>query len=59
MLRAYAATAGSAGPGEAELAPFYRARVLEGAVWSMCMAQLYPARYADVAGRLLAEVLAS
>ena len=59
LLRAYAATAGSAGPGEAELAPFYRARVLEGAVWSMCMAQLYPARYADVAGRLLAEVLAS
>jgi Ser/Thr protein kinase RdoA (MazF antagonist) len=58
VLRAYAAGSGSPGPGAADLGPFYRARVLEGAVWSLCMAQLYPARYADVAGRLLAEVLA-
>jgi aminoglycoside phosphotransferase len=59
VLRAYAAATGSRGPDAAELGPFYRARVLEGTVWSLCMAQLYPARYADVAGRLLAEVLAS
>ncbi len=58
-LRAYAAAAGTAVPGAAVLAPFRRARVLEGAVWSLCMTQLYPARYADVAARLLAEVLAS
>ena len=59
VLRAYAAVVGSPGPAAAQIAPFYRARVLEGAVWSLCMAQLYPARYADVAARLLAEVLAS
>jgi hypothetical protein len=59
VLRAYAGAAGTAVPDAAALAPFYRARVLEGAVWSLCMAQLYPARYADVSARLLAEVLAS
>jgi Ser/Thr protein kinase RdoA (MazF antagonist) len=59
VLRAYASAAGKAVPDAATLAPFYRARLLEGAVWSLCMAQLYPARYADVSARLLAEVLAS
>jgi Ser/Thr protein kinase RdoA (MazF antagonist) len=59
VLRAYAGAAGTAVPDATALAPFYRARVLEGAVWSLCMAQLYPARYADVSARLLAEVLAS
>ncbi len=59
ILRAYAAEAGIAVPDAAQLAPFLRARVLEGAVWSLCMAQQYPARYARVAGSLLAEVLGS
>jgi hypothetical protein len=56
-LRAYAAETGSAAPTAADLAPFQQARTLQGAVWTLCMAQLYPARYADVASRLLAQVL--
>ncbi len=56
-LRSYAAEAGTTLPDPAELALFGRARLLEGAVWSLCMAQLYPARYAEVASRLLTEVL--
>jgi len=56
-LRAYAAETGSAAPNAADLVPFRQARTLQGAVWTLCMAQLYPARYADVASRLLAQVL--
>ncbi len=57
-LRAYASEAKTAVPDVAELAHFSHARKLEGAVWSLCMAQLYPARYAAVADCLLSEVLA-
>ena len=57
-LRSYAAAAGTVVPDDAALAPFRRARELEGAVWSLCMAHLFQARYADVARRLLATVLA-
>jgi aminoglycoside phosphotransferase (APT) family kinase protein len=57
-LRAYAAEAGTAVPDLAGLATFGRARLLEGTVWSLGMARLYPARYRDVAQSLLAEVLA-
>ncbi|HEY7325171.1 MAG TPA: aminoglycoside phosphotransferase family protein [Streptosporangiaceae bacterium] len=53
-LAAYAAESGTAVPA---LAPFRRARDLEAAVWSACMAHLYPARYREVARRLLASVL--
>jgi hypothetical protein len=41
----------------AALAPFRRVRDLEAALWSMCVAHLYPARYREVAQRLLANVL--
>ena len=53
-LGAYAAESGRTIPA---LAPFRRVRDLEAAVWSMCMAHLYPARYHDVAQRLLASVI--
>jgi Ser/Thr protein kinase RdoA (MazF antagonist) len=53
-LAAYAAESGTAVPA---LAPFRRVRDLEAAVWSACMAHLYPARYAEPAHRLLASVL--
>jgi Ser/Thr protein kinase RdoA (MazF antagonist) len=53
-LDAYAAESGTAIPA---LAPFRRVRDLEAAVWSGCMAHLYPARYREVARRLLASVL--
>jgi Phosphotransferase enzyme family len=53
-LDAYAADYGTTIPA---LAPFRRVRDLEAAVWSMCMAHLYPARYREVAQRLLANVL--
>jgi hypothetical protein len=58
-LRAYAAETGTDVPDATELAPFRRARKLEAAVWSLCMAQLYPARYADAASHLLTDVLGS
>ncbi len=54
-LGAYAAESGTTVPA---LAPFRRVRDLEAAVWSVCMAHLYPARYREVAHRLLASVLA-
>jgi aminoglycoside phosphotransferase (APT) family kinase protein len=57
-LRAYAAEAGTAVPDLAGLVMFGRARLLEGTVWSLGMAGLYPARYRDVAQSLLAEALA-
>lgn len=53
-LGAYAAESGTAVP---ELAAFRRVRDLEAAVWSACMAHLYPARYREVAHRLLTSVL--
>jgi hypothetical protein len=53
-LRAYTAESGTTVPA---LAPFRRVRDLEAAVWSLCMASLYPARYGEVAQRLLANVL--
>jgi Ser/Thr protein kinase RdoA (MazF antagonist) len=53
-LAAYAAEAGTTVPA---LAPFRRVRDLEAAVWSLCMARLYPARYREVAHHLLASVL--
>jgi hypothetical protein len=57
-LRSHAAAAGTVVPDGAALAPRRHARELEGAVWSLCMAHLFPAHYADVARRLLAAVLA-
>jgi Phosphotransferase enzyme family len=39
------------------LAPFRRARLLEAAVWTLCMAHQYPARYRDGARDLLAAAL--
>jgi Phosphotransferase enzyme family len=57
-LRAYAAEAGTDVPDAAALAPFRRARELEAAVWTVCMAQLYPARYASRVPAQLAAVLA-
>jgi hypothetical protein len=57
-LRSYAAGSGTPVPDAAALEPFCRARELEGAVWSLCMARLYPARYRDVAQALLDTVLA-
>lgn len=56
-LNSYAATSQTAVPTAAALAPFLRARALESAVWSLCMAQSYPARYRRVADELLASVL--
>jgi aminoglycoside phosphotransferase len=53
-LGAYAAESGMTIPA---LAPFRRVRDLEAAVWSLCMAHLYPARYREVAQRLLSSVL--
>jgi hypothetical protein len=44
-------------PGLADLAPFRRARDLEAAVWLMCMARLYPERYALPAQAQLAAVI--
>ncbi len=58
-LRAYASEAGSAVPDAARLAPFHRARALEGAAFTLCVAPLYPARYAENSRSLLAEVLSN
>jgi hypothetical protein len=49
--------AAAAVPGPEELAPFHRARDLEAAVWLLCMAHLYPERYASLAQAQLAAVL--
>jgi Ser/Thr protein kinase RdoA (MazF antagonist) len=66
-LRAYAsemarvtatgAPGGPAIPGPEALAPFRQARDLEAAVWLLCMAHLYPDRYATPAQAQLAAVL--
>jgi aminoglycoside phosphotransferase (APT) family kinase protein len=68
-LRAYAseldALAGASGlaaapiPELTALAPFRRARDLEAAVWLLCMAHLYPERYAAPAQVQLSAVLAA
>jgi hypothetical protein len=58
-LTAYADVTGEPLPGPAELAWFGRARALEGAVWVLAMAHQYPARYAELARALLADVLAT
>jgi Ser/Thr protein kinase RdoA (MazF antagonist) len=56
-LAAYAREAGVPVPAVASLAPFARARDLEAAVWLVCMARLYPARYEQAASDQLAKVL--
>ena len=56
-LDAYAVEAGIAVPGYQALAPFRAARDLEAAVWLVCMAHLYPERYAALAQASLARVL--
>ena len=53
-LAAYAAQAGTPVPEPETLAPFRRARELEAAVWLVCMAHLYPERYADQAAAAIA-----
>jgi hypothetical protein len=56
-LAAYAARAGIALPAAQSLRPFRRARDLETAVWLVCMARLYPERYATLATERLGAVL--
>jgi Ser/Thr protein kinase RdoA (MazF antagonist) len=56
-LDAYAAEAGAAVPGPEALAPFRAARDLEATVWLVCMAHLYPERYAALAQASLARAL--
>lgn len=56
-LAAYAAALGGPVPRPADLAPFDRARDLEGAVWTLGMAHQYPDRYREPARALLASVL--
>lgn|SRR5579871_2703850 len=56
-LRAYATETGAAVPEPEALAPFRRARDLEGAVWLVCMADVYPERYAAPAREQMAVVL--
>jgi Ser/Thr protein kinase RdoA (MazF antagonist) len=58
-LAAYADVTGEPLPGPGELAWFDWARALEGAVWVLAMAHQYPARYAEWAPTLLANVLAA
>jgi hypothetical protein len=58
-LAAAARAAAAPIPELAALAPFRRARDLEAAVWLLCMAHLYPERYADLAQVQLAAVLAA
>jgi hypothetical protein len=48
---------GAAVPALEALAPFRRARDMEAAVWLLCMAHLYPERYASLAQAQLAAVL--
>jgi Ser/Thr protein kinase RdoA (MazF antagonist) len=56
-LAAYADVTGTQVPAPGALAPFARARLLEAAVWTLGMAHQYPARYLDMATRMLAGVL--
>jgi Ser/Thr protein kinase RdoA (MazF antagonist) len=57
-LAAYAAESGTPVPTVADLEPFARARLLEAAVWTLCMARHYPPRYAAPARNLLTAALA-
>jgi Ser/Thr protein kinase RdoA (MazF antagonist) len=61
-MRGYAAELAGASwaavPELAELAPFRQARDLEAAVWLLCMAHLYPERYAAPAEAQLSAVIA-
>jgi Ser/Thr protein kinase RdoA (MazF antagonist) len=56
-LAAYAARAGIGLPPAQSLAPFRRARDLEATVWLVCMARLYPERYAAHAAERLKALL--
>ena len=56
-LAAYAARSGIPVPATESLLPFRRARDIEATMWLLCMARLYPERYAAIAGRRLEEVL--
>ena len=58
-LAAYADVTGEPLPEPGELAWYDWARALEGAVWVLGMAHQYPARYAEWAPTLLANVLAA
>ncbi len=52
-VRAYAAASGMPEPHPAELAPYRRARALEGTAWLLAMAHQDPQRYAEPARRAL------
>jgi Ser/Thr protein kinase RdoA (MazF antagonist) len=56
-LAAYAAQAGTQVPAPRILEPFRRARRIEEVAWVICMAHLYPERYAERARQYVAEVL--
>jgi Ser/Thr protein kinase RdoA (MazF antagonist) len=56
-VAAYAAEAGTPAPSLESLAPFRRARALEAAAWLLCMAHLYPERYAAAAQEQLTAVV--
>ncbi len=56
-LAAYADLTATDVPTAASLGLFGQARDLEAAVWSLCMAHQYPARYQEPAADLLARVL--
>lgn len=57
-MAAYARVTGEPPPEPGALAPFYRARDLEVAVWALGMAHQYPARYREIARTLLGRILA-
>lgn len=57
-MRAWAAAAGSSVPTPADLAPFTAARAVEAAAWALGMAAADPARYGDLAVRLVDAALA-
>ncbi|HTU75363.1 MAG TPA: phosphotransferase [Trebonia sp.] len=56
-LAAYAARSGMGVPAAESLVPFRRARDLEATVWLICLARLYPERYAALAVERLAALL--
>jgi Ser/Thr protein kinase RdoA (MazF antagonist) len=57
VLSGAAGPCGAAVPALVALVPFRRARDLEAAVWLLCMAHLYPERYASLAQAQLSAVL--
>jgi hypothetical protein len=57
-LAAYADESGAETPDEQRLAPFRRARLLEGAVWALSLARFRPDRYAEPASRWVHQALA-